>query len=54
MGAKQSHEAREALRLIRDGKSVQEASKAAGVHESTVWRLIKSAGIAYVKPKRVK
>ena len=54
MGAKQSHEAREALRLIRDGKSVQESASQAGVHESTVWRLIKSAGIAYVKPKRVK
>jgi len=47
MGAKTSQEAREALRLIREGASIQEAAKQAGVHTSTVWRLIRKEGIDY-------
>jgi len=52
MGAKTSSEAREAIRLIREGLTVQEAAKQAGVHTSTVWRLIRKEGIDYRKPKK--
>jgi transposase-like protein len=52
MGAKISHEAREALRLIREGATVQEAAKQAGVHPSTVWRWIKLEGIDYQRKKQ--
>ena len=47
MGAKTSQESREALRLIHEGASVQEAAKQASVHPSTVWRLIRKEGIDY-------
>lgn len=51
MGAKQSEEAKEALRLLQQGATVQEAMKA-GVCESTVWKLIKLHGIAYKRKKK--
>lgn len=52
MGAKQSQEAKEAIKLIREGASIQEAAKRAGVDPSTVWRLIRKEGIDYRRPKK--
>lgn len=51
MAAKTSQEAKEALRLLQQGATVQEAMKA-GVCESTCWRLIKLHGIAYKRRKK--
>lgn len=52
MGAKQSAEAREAIKLLQQGLTVQETAKQANVSESTCWRLIKQLGIDYAKKRK--
>ena len=44
MGAKQSEETRQAMRLYLNGDTLGVASKKAGVYPSTLWRALKTAG----------